>query len=40
MIGRFGKNFTARQDGTWRSYFPGTSHFDRQVSRDDYVDVR
>lgn len=38
--GRFRKAFNAKWDGTWRAYFPGTSNFDRQKSRDDYVDVR
>ncbi|MFB4306811.1 hypothetical protein [Actinomadura sp. GTD37] len=38
--GRFRKAFTAKRDGTWRAYFPGTSNFDRQKSRDDYIDVR
>ncbi|WP_143118425.1 MULTISPECIES: hypothetical protein [Actinomadura] len=38
--GRFRKAFKAKRDGTWRAYFPGTSNFDRQKSRDDYVDVR
>lgn len=38
--GRFRKGFTARQDGTWRSEFPGAARFDRQNSSHDYVDVR
>ncbi|MFF4240651.1 hypothetical protein ACFYYL_32665 [Actinomadura geliboluensis] len=38
--GRFRKGFTAKRDGIWRAYFPGTSNFDRQKSRDDYIDVR
>ncbi|MGW3767185.1 hypothetical protein [Actinomadura verrucosospora] len=38
--GRFQKAFTAKQDGYWRAYFPGTSNFDRQKSADDFVDVR
>ncbi|NKZ06711.1 hypothetical protein [Actinomadura latina] len=38
--GRFRKGFTAKRDGTWRAYFAGTSNFDKQKSRDDYIDVR
>lgn len=38
--GRFRKAFKAKRDGVWRAYFPGTSNFDRQKSRDDYIDVR
>ncbi|GAA0236696.1 hypothetical protein GCM10009527_036550 [Actinomadura nitritigenes] len=38
--GRFRKGFKASRDGTWRAYFPGTSHCDKQASRDDYVDVK
>jgi hypothetical protein len=35
--GRFRKTFTAKRDGTWRAYFPGTTHFDVQKSTDDYA---
>ncbi|TYB46723.1 hypothetical protein [Actinomadura chibensis] len=38
--GDFRKGFTAKASGTWRAYFPGTSRFDKQASRDDYVQVR
>lgn len=38
--GRFRKAFTAKRDGVWRAYFPGTSNFDRQKSWDDFIDVR
>ena len=38
--GRFRKAFKAKRDGVWRAYFPGTSNFDKQKSRDDYIDVR
>jgi hypothetical protein len=38
--GRFRKAFTAKLDGYWRAYFPGTSNCDRQKSLDDFVDVR
>ncbi|TYK49111.1 hypothetical protein [Actinomadura decatromicini] len=38
--GDFRKGFKAKASGTWRAYFPGTSRFDKQASRDDYVQVR
>ncbi|GAA4240775.1 hypothetical protein GCM10022254_66820 [Actinomadura meridiana] len=38
--GNFRKGFKAKASGTWRAYFPGTSRFDKQPSRDDYVQVR
>ena len=38
--GRFRKAVKPKRDGIWRAYFAGTSNFDVQKSRDDYIDVR
>jgi hypothetical protein len=38
--GLFTKNFTAKQSGTWRSIYAGSTYYVSSTSAEDYVSVR
>jgi hypothetical protein len=38
--GLFTKNFTAKQSGTWRAIYAGSTYYVSSTSAEDYVSVR